>query len=273
MAPDDLYGFQGLFILKGKAMPDHEEETVNQTPEGGAQEDTANQTPEGGVQDKTGIEDTAGAGQEKKEEEGLKAAVVAEQNRRQIAEEQVRLAQAQTQLMQQELARLQQGNQQEQVDPNGYPTWGELQQREAKLVQNIQLQNLRTQCTDLDSVIGANAGQINYQPSEHVRKLVQENPSLFGIDRFIAQGNSQAISVAYQLAKQRQELEELRKVKQAAEEHANINQANNQTVVTSPAAAGGGGGTNLNSQIPDSSSPKFDEFYERVKAGEFDQKG
>ena len=253
-------------------MPDHEEETVNQTPEGGAQEDTANQTPEGGAQE-SGKEDTAGAGQGNTEDEGLKAAVVAEQKRRQIAEEQVKLAQSQTQLMQQELARLQQVGQQEQIDPNGYPTWGEIQQREAKLVQNIQLQNLRTQCTDLDSVVGSNAGQINYQPSEHVKKLVQENPSLFGIDRFIAQGNTQAISVAYQLAKQRQELEELRKVKQAAEEHANINQANNQTVVTSPAAAGGGGGTNLNSQIPDSSSPQFDTFYERVKAGEFDQKG
>jgi hypothetical protein len=249
-------------------MTDEEKKAANQILEGGAQEEAANQNAEGSAQ-QAGTEDAAGAGQ--KEEEGLKAAVVAEQKRRQEAENRAVVAEQQAQAYQQLLTQKQQP-QQEQIDPEGYVQFKDMQQQQAQMMQAFQLQQIRTTTPDLDEVIGPGAGQQNYQASEQVKKLIQNNPSLYyGLDRVIATGNPQAISIAYQLVKQQEKVEELEKVANAAKEQSELINSENKTNPMSPAAAGGGGGMSATSQIPPADSPEFDAMWEKVKAGEFDQ--
>lgn len=253
-----------------------QEKTANQNAEGGAQQETVTDVAGGDdQQNQTGTETTAGA-EQNKETEGLKAALVAEQKKRQEAEQRASQYEAAIQYQQQLAAnQMSQQQQQNDYDPDGYVQNKDLQQFGTQIVSNIQLQTIRGQLSDLDDVIGSNAGTPTYKPSDNVKKIILQNPALYsGLDNLIRKGNPQAIGVAYDLAKKQVELEKLQKIAQAAQEQSEHQGAENQTTPTSPALAGGGGGVSFESQVPSpvTEPDKFDAFYEQVKAGVFNKR-
>ena len=240
-----------------------EEDTANQTPQGGAADETANQNAEGSAQ-QSGTE-TPGAG----ENEGLKAAVVAEQRRRQEAEDRARQAEDNLRLVQQQIA-LSQQSQEPQADPEEYIQRGTMEQemdrRVAQVVQAMQQQTFQSQHPDYTEVLGSGTGR-DFRPSETLKEVIKSNPSLAGLEQMVANGNPSALSVAYSLANQHKELQELRAAKTASQDRAKNNDMNAKTSPMSPAAAGGGGATTLTTQMPDFRSDEFDAFYESVIEG------
>lgn len=245
---------------------EEEENTANQTPEGGAQEDTANQTAQGSAEQTTGIkDDTPGAG----ESDGLKQAVVAEQKRRQDAEARAMQAEMQAQILQEQMAQGQQ--QQPQIDPEEYVQYGTVQnlvdQKVNTVVQAMQEQAFQSQSPDHQDILGSGTGR-GFRPSEKFTDYIKNNPNLAGLEQAVASGNAQAKMVAYSLVKQYSELSELRKAQTASKERERMQNVDTQTAPMSAAAAGGG--TSLESQIPNENTDEFDAFYARVANGEFD---
>lgn len=244
-----------------------EDETANQLPAGGEQ-DPANQILPGSAEE-TGTE-APGAGE--KEQEGLKAAVVAEQKRRQEAEEQARQAQENLRLVQEQIALSQQQQpQQPEYDPDEYVQRGTMEetinQKVAQVVQTVQQQTFQAQNPDYLDIVGSGTGRA-FRPSDALKEVIQADPSLVGLDQMVASGNPAALGVAYRLAKQHKELSELQAAVAASREQSKMNEIDAKTTPMSPAAAGGAGGTSFESQIPDELSDEFDTFYDSIKNGE-----
>ncbi len=253
-----------------------EENTANQTLEGGAQE-TVNEIPEGGALE-TVKEDAQGDAEKKVSVE----AVMAETRKRQEAEAQLAAEQQARQQAEYQMQLIQQqavAQQPAQVVPSDeeFPTYGairQMQQEQAQVLQNqnlqMQVQTFMNQHPDFAEVVGAGSGGM-FKPSEHLTKALQSNPALQGLAQTVAQGNPQALMVAYNLAQsqkqfvdQQAELTLLKQASAAAQE-----QVAAQTGVTSPLAVGGGGGVAVEGHVPDAQSQEGDAFFAKMKDGEF----
>lgn len=256
-------------------MADLEENPVNQIPEGGVQ-DPVNEIPEGGAPDPVKEEGSQGDAEKKVSVE----AVIAETKKRQeveaqLATEQQARQQAEYQLSQQ----LQQPSvAKEEVPADGeYPTYGAIRQMQQEQTQVLQAQNSQMQAQtfmnqhpDFAEVVGMGAGG-TFKPSEHLTNALQSNPALAGLHQSVAQGNPQALMVAYNLAQRQKQFAEqqakLTVFEQAAA--ASKEQIAAQTGVTSPLSVGGGGGVAIEGHVPEANSQDGDAFFAKMKNGEF----
>ena len=254
-----------------------EEEAANQIPEGGVQDDAVNQIPEGDAPDAV-KDDAQGDAEPKtvsveaviaetKKRQEAEAQLAAEQQARQAAEQQVEYARQQ----QAEYARQQQA-QQAPIADDEYLNAGQVRQMAAQTTAQMQYSMFMSQHPDAAEILGQGIGTGVLKPSEHFNKVLQANPSLYGLQQLVANGNSQALSVALAAAKQQKafgeqeaELATLRAAQTAnAEQQAAIAA---KTGVTSPLSAGGGGA--VTGDLPDPNTPEGEEYFERMKAGDF----
>jgi hypothetical protein len=248
-------------------------ESADQPLEDSAQE-TATQTAEDSAQQTATQTDQDGAGQEA---DGLKAGIVAERNKRQEIEAQLEQERQARLLAEQQALYIRQQMQTpvEQPADDEYVQYGQLKQQQAMLAQQLQYQTFMSQHPDSAEVIGQGIGTGMFQPSEHLQKTLQANPQLFALQTEVARGNPQALMVAYQFAHNQKMLtEQQAKIAELQAAQASINEHEAaiaaRTGVTSPLSVGGGGGTSLNAQLPDPNTPEGEDYFERMKAGEFD---
>lgn len=244
-------------------MAKENDNSANQIPEGGAQ-DAANQPAEGGAQQPANQTLEGGA-----QDTVSKAALIAEQKKRQEAQAQAELLQQQLMLLQQQ-GPAQSPQASQAPDDMDYPTYGDLRREGAVLMQQMELQAFRGQHPDVDDVVGRAQGRF-FQPSETFRKVLINNPHLSGLDQGVASGNPKALAAAYELVKRQQEVDELRAYKQSQEEHNKLT----QDVTTAPmstAAIGGAGGVSQQAQIPEMNTPEGDQLWADIKAGKYDRR-
>ena len=254
-------------------MADLEENPANQTLEGGAQE-SVNQIPEGGALE-TVKEEAPGDAEKTVSVE----AVIAETKKRQEAEAQLAAEQQAKQQTEYQMQLLQQQQVQQpaQTAPadEDFPTYGAIRQMQQEQSQALQNQNLQMQAQafmsqhpDFAEVVGSGSGGM-FKPSEHLTKALQSNPALQGITQTIAQGNPQALMVAYNLAQgQKQFAEQQAKLTVFEQAAAAANEKlAAQMGVTSPLSVGGGGGVAVEGHVPDANSKEGDAYFASLLNG------
>jgi len=253
-----------------------EEDTANQMPEGGVQEEEevqANQTVEDGT-----LQGDASVNEEDDERKVSVKAVMAETKKRQEAEARLEAERQARQAAEQQAAMIRQQfmtqqNPEPQIADDEYLTAGQVRAMAAHQSQQMQYSMFLSQHPDTAQIVGQGVGTGALQPSEHLQKALQANPSLYQLQAAAGQGNSAALQVLYmQAAAQKQisetnaELNTLRAAAAAnAEQQAAIAA---KTGVTSPLSAGGGGA--VAGGPPDPNTPEGEAYWERMKAGEFD---
>ena len=267
---------------KGKIMAE-EENAANQNLEDGAQ-DTATQTAEDSAQQQV---DDASASVDKgqddagREQEGLKAGIVAEREKRQAVEAQLQVAQAQNIAYQQQAQQqvtaaqvkppettYQQALREASLEGETYITqeqqaqvFARKDQLDAQINQDRQVANQNAQFAatheDYSEVVGQGINGV-FVPSQELNALLAKKPYL----RNVANSSAQA---AYDLVMQERQLVEYTKSQVVDTERDNRQKADAQTGPMS--ASGGSGGVSESSQF--NTVAQVQEMEARIAKGEF----
>ncbi|MFA5382061.1 MAG: hypothetical protein WC356_02765 [Candidatus Micrarchaeia archaeon] len=163
------------------------------------------------------------------------------------------------------------------LEPGDPVTAEQMQQINAMQQQDfmiaMQTQMFLARNPDFNDLVGrANPVTRNIEVSEPLKKVIQNNPELKGLE-ILALQNPAMAQVAYQLAKMQKENDELRTSSGANDEFIKQQKIREKTGVVSSQAAGGGTGSSIENQIAglDPNDPKIDQLAARMRSGEFDR--
>lgn len=140
--------------------------------------------------------------------------------------------------------------------------------------QQIRQQQFISQNQDFNDVVGkVNPLTNQFEPSEHLKDAITQNPNLSGLDRIVAQNPAYAV-YAYTVAKQAKTIRELQTTKDKSDDEMAAIQKqqelNNKLSPISSASTGGGSAGNAEQRIASMKIDERDALFSRVLSGEFD---